>query len=76
MTDGIKPFSFDTPGSMLVEWGGAKRMGELLGDWFPERNLLIVTDKFLHENGLLDPAIASLKEHGFTVSVFDDVVAI
>nr|WP_321507912.1 iron-containing alcohol dehydrogenase [uncultured Celeribacter sp.] len=75
MTDGIKPFSFDTPGSMLVEWGGAKRMGELLGDWFPERNLLIVTDKFLHENGLLDPAIASLKEHGFTVSVFDDVVA-
>lgn len=75
MTDGIKPFSFDTPGSMLVEWGGATRMGALLGDWFPERNLLIVTDKFLHDNGLLDPAIASLKAHGFTVSVFDDVVA-
>ncbi|MEG3661195.1 iron-containing alcohol dehydrogenase [Celeribacter halophilus] len=75
MTDGIKPFSFDTPGSMLVEWGGAKRMGELLSAWFPERNLLIVTDKFLHENGLLDPAVASLKAHGFTVTVFDDVVA-
>jgi alcohol dehydrogenase class IV len=75
MTDDIKPFSFDTPGSMLVEWDGAKRMGALLSDWFPERNLLIVTDKFLHENGLLDPAVASLKEHGFTVSVFDDVVA-
>ncbi|MBU2937592.1 iron-containing alcohol dehydrogenase [Pacificibacter marinus] len=71
----MKPFSFDTPGSTLVEWGGAKRMGALLGDWFTERNLLIVTDKFLHENGLLDPAIASLKEHGFTVTVFDDVVA-
>ncbi|MCA0042472.1 iron-containing alcohol dehydrogenase [Celeribacter litoreus] len=75
MTDGIKPFSFDTPGSMLVEWGGAKRMGELLESWFPERNLLIVTDKFLHENGLLAPAIASLEEHGFSVTVFDDVVA-
>ncbi|MBB3992813.1 alcohol dehydrogenase class IV [Sulfitobacter undariae] len=75
MTDGISPFSFDTPGSTLVEWGGAKRMGELLSEWFPERKLLIVTDKFLHENGLLDPAIASLKEHGFAVTVFDDVVA-
>lgn len=75
MTDGIKPFSFDTPGSLLVEWGGAKRLGELLGSWFPERNLLIVTDKFLHENGLLDPAKASLEAAGFTISVFDDVVA-
>lgn len=75
MTDGIKPFSFDTPGSMLVEWGGAKRLGGLLSDWFPERNLLIVTDKFLHENGLLDPAKASLAAQGFSVTVFDDVVA-
>lgn len=72
---GTRAFSFDTPGSMLVEWGGAKRLGALLSDWFAERNLLIVTDKFLHENGLLDPAITSLKDHGFAVSVFDDVVA-
>ncbi|WP_428929189.1 iron-containing alcohol dehydrogenase [Marinibacterium sp. SX1] len=75
MTDGIKPFSFDTPGAMLVEWGGAQRLGELLQGWFTERNLLIVTDKFLHENGLLDPAKASLAAHGFSVTVFDDVVA-
>ncbi|MEP5153783.1 iron-containing alcohol dehydrogenase [Planktotalea sp.] len=75
MTAGTKPFSFDTPGSMLVEWDGAARMGALLAEWFTERNLLIVTDKFLHENGLLDPALTSLKEHGFTVTVYDDVVA-
>ncbi|GGG84214.1 alcohol dehydrogenase [Salipiger pallidus] len=75
MTDGIKPFTFDTPGSTLVEWGAAKRLGELMGDWFTERSLLIVTDKFLHENGLLDPAKASLEAAGFTVTVFDDVVA-
>jgi len=75
MTDGIRPFSFATPGSLLVEWGGAKRIGALLGDWFAERNLLIVTDKFLHENGLLEPAKASLAGHGFTVTVFDGVVA-
>ena len=75
MIDGIRPFTFDTPGSMLVEWGGAKRIGELLSSWFAERNLLIVTDRFLHEAGLLDPAKDSLAKAGFTVTVFDDVVA-
>lgn len=71
----ITPFSFDTPGSMHMEWGGAQRLGELLSGWFEQRNLLIVTDKFLHENGLLEPAKASLAACGFTISVFDDVVA-
>lgn len=75
MTEMIKAFSFDTPGSTLVEWGGAARMGELLSDWFPARKLFIVTDKFLHDGGLLDAAKASLAAHGFTVLVFDDVVA-
>ncbi|SED87483.1 iron-containing alcohol dehydrogenase [Rhodobacter sp. 24-YEA-8] len=75
MTDLIKAFSFDTPGSTLVEWGGAARMGELLSGWFPARKLLIVTDKFLHDAGLLDAAKDSLLAHGFAVSVFDDVVA-
>ena len=75
MTDGIQPFLFDSPGSMAVEWGGAKRLGELMAGWFEARKLLIVTDKFLHENGLLDPAKASLEAAGFQVTVFDDVVA-
>jgi len=75
MTEELKPFTFDTPGSTHLEWGGAKRLGELLSDWFEQRNLLIVTDKFLHENGLLNPAKDSLKGCGFNVSVFDDVVA-
>lgn len=75
MTDLIKPFGFDTPGSMLVEWGAAARMGELLSGWFGARNLLIVTDKFLHKAGVLDRAKSSLAAAGFSVTVFDDVVA-
>ncbi|MDN2661471.1 iron-containing alcohol dehydrogenase [Neptunomonas phycophila] len=75
MNNGIKPFSFNTPGSMHVEWGGAKRLGELLSGWFKERNLLIVTDKFLNESGLLEETKASLKAHGFHTIIFDDVVA-
>lgn len=69
------PFTFDTVASLHSEWGAARRLGELLGAWTERRNLLIVTDKFLHTAGLLDPAKASLQAAGFTISVFDDVVA-
>ncbi|NHH99725.1 iron-containing alcohol dehydrogenase [Oceanimonas sp. MB9] len=75
MTEEFKPFTFNTPGSMHLEWGGASRLGELLGEWFEQRKLLIVTDKFLHEQGLLNEAKASLAACGFDVAVFDDVVA-
>ncbi|MGX0879768.1 alcohol dehydrogenase class IV [Roseovarius sp. MBR-154] len=75
MTDGIATFSFDSPGSICVDWGGARRIGETLSGWFSQRNLLIVTDRFLHESGALDPALASLAANGFSVTVFDQVVA-
>ncbi len=73
--DGIAAFSFDSPGSIFVDWGGARRIGQTLSGWFSERNLLIVTDSFLHESGALDPALASLEASGFSVTVFDQVVA-
>ncbi len=75
MTTEIKPFSFDTVGSMLVEWSAAKRLGEILGERFSERRILIVTDKGLHKAGVLNHALASLEKAGFGISVFDDVVA-
>ncbi|MBX8827345.1 iron-containing alcohol dehydrogenase [Ochrobactrum sp. SFR4] len=75
MTEVINSFSFDTPGSLLIEWGGARRLGEHLARWFIQRNLLIVTDRFLHEAGLLEDAIASLSATGFRITVFDKVVA-
>lgn len=71
----FKPFTFDTVASIVTEWGAARRLGEILGSWTESRNLLIVTDKFLHTAGLLEPAKASLQAAGFTISVFDDVVA-
>lgn len=49
--------------------------GEILGERFSERNILIVTDKGLHKAGVLDHALASLEKAGFGISVFDDVVA-
>lgn len=68
-------FSFNTVASMIVEWGAAKRLGDILGGWFTERRLLIVTDKGLHQAGVLEPAKASLAAAGFAVNIFDDVVA-
>ncbi|OWJ83629.1 iron-containing alcohol dehydrogenase [Haematobacter missouriensis] len=71
----MTPFTFNTPGSMLVEWGAAARLGEILAGWFPARSAFIVTDKGLNQAGVLAPALASLEAAGFTVTVFDDVVA-
>ncbi len=71
----MQPFQFDTVPGLRVEWGGAGRLGEMLGHWFSERNLLIVTDKGLRTTGLLDPALASLDAAGFAVTLFDEVVA-
>jgi len=75
MHDPLHPFSFDGPAALLVEWGGASRLGNLMAGWFVQRRLLIVTDRFLHDAGLLEPAKASLKAEGFSVTVFDAVVA-
>ncbi|MFI0396740.1 iron-containing alcohol dehydrogenase [Paracoccus jiaweipingae] len=68
-------FTFETPPSMLVEWGAARRLGAVLAGAFAARDLLIVTDAGLHRAGVLDAALASLAGEGFRVSVFDGVVA-
>ncbi|WP_042247403.1 iron-containing alcohol dehydrogenase [Paracoccus sp. PAMC 22219] len=75
MNSKLGPFNFDTAAGILVEWGGAQRLGTSLSEWFVQRKLLIVTDRFLHQSGLLDPAKASLQSAGFEITVFDDVVA-
>ncbi|MCD1635200.1 iron-containing alcohol dehydrogenase [Martelella mediterranea] len=68
-------FCFHTPAALHFEWGGASRLGSLLGNWFSQRSLLLVTDRFLRESGLLAPALKSLGESGFKVTIFDAVVA-
>lgn len=47
----------------------------MLAEWFPARNLLIATDRGLHEAGFLEAAKASLHANGFKVTMFDAVVA-
>lgn len=75
MTTFIQPFEFNTVSRIQVAWSGAKRLGELLAERFTARKALIVTDAGLVKVGVVDPVVASLKAHGFSVSVFDSIVA-
>jgi alcohol dehydrogenase len=68
-------FQFRTVPSMLVEFGAARRLGSVLRERYTQMRLCLVTDSFLHKSGLLAPALASLKEAGWNVTVIDDVVA-
>jgi alcohol dehydrogenase len=75
MTLAQHPFSFETVPSIYQEWGAARRLGELMSGWLSPCQLLIVTDKGLHQAGVLDAAKQTLMASGFGVAVFDDVVA-
>ncbi|WP_415125883.1 iron-containing alcohol dehydrogenase [Paracoccus sp. (in: a-proteobacteria)] len=68
-------FSFRAVPAMLVEWGAARRLGELLGASLAARDLLVVTDRGLVAAGVIEPALASLRGAGFRLTVFDAVEA-
>jgi alcohol dehydrogenase len=71
----MNPFEFRTVPAVIVEYGGARRLGALLRERFDQTRLCLVTDSFLHRSGLLQPALASLEAAGWQVQVIDGVVA-
>jgi alcohol dehydrogenase len=69
-------FAFHTVASIVSEPGAAARLGQLVAERFTDaRRILIVTDAGFLRTGLLEPARASLAEHGMTVDIFSKVVA-
>lgn len=58
-----------------MEWSGAAHLGERLAARFQMRRLLLVTDAGLVKAGLIKPILANLRASGFTVTIFDAVVA-
>lgn len=68
-------FEFRTVPSMQIEWGGAQRLGENLGARFAARKIMLVTDAGLVKAGLIAPVVTALKQGGFSVEIFDKVVA-
>lgn len=71
----INPFEFRTVSAIKVDWGGAQRLGETVAARFAARKALLVTDAGLVKAGLIAPIVSNLEAAGFTVAVFDQVVA-
>src|SRR5690606_5200204 len=71
----MSAFEFRTTPAIYVESGAAARLGQILRKRFSQARVCLVTDRFLHESGLLEPALADLKANGWTVQVIDDVIA-
>lgn len=71
----MNTFEFRTVPSIIVEAGATDRLGPLLRERYSCTRLCLVTDHFLHQSGILDKALASLKGAGWQVHVIDDVIA-
>jgi alcohol dehydrogenase len=72
----MNAFSFTTVPSLVVEYGAARRLGALLRERHRDlTRLVLVTDRFLNQSGLIAPALDSLASHGWETTVIDDVVA-
>jgi len=67
-------FGFRTTRSILVEPGGASRIGGEVGALLG-RSVLVVTDRGIREAGLVDGVLASLRDAGSKVAVYDGVQA-
>lgn len=70
----MSQFIFETAPKIVCEQGAAGKLGELARQ-LGVTNMFVVTDKFLHESGMLKGALDSLQAAGIQVTVFSDVLA-
>lgn len=76
------PFLFQTTKNILYELGATRRVGELMaaslsdrGSWAEGRmKILFVTDRGVMDRGLGNSCIDGMRERGFNVEVYCDVV--
>lgn len=71
----MKKFEFRTVPCIIVEAGITDKLGPLLREHYPQTRLCLVTDRYLHQSGLLEKALASLRAAGWQTQVIDDVIA-
>jgi len=67
--------SFQTVSDIRIAPGGAAQLDVYVDGLCSNKRIAIVTDKGVRGLGLLDPGLTALEEAGYTVMVFDDVVA-
>lgn len=67
--------SFQTVSDIRIAPGGAARLDQYVSGLCANKRVAIVTDKGVRGLGLIDAGIESLREAGYDVMVFDNVVA-
>ncbi len=67
--------NFRTVPDICIEAGGAAKLGTHVDGLCANKRICIVTDKGVRGLGLIDAGVTSLEDAGYTVMVFDDVVA-
>lgn len=67
--------SFKTVSDIRIEAGGATKLDAHVAGLPRNKRIAIVTDKGVRGLGLMDAGIAALEDAGFTIMIFDDVVA-
>ncbi len=67
--------SFQTVSDIRIEPGGAAKLDHYVEGLCPNKRIAIVTDRGVRSLGLLDPGLEALKAAGYSVFIFDKVVA-
>lgn len=67
--------SFQTVSDIRIEPGGAAKLDHYVEGLCPNKRIAIVTDRGVRGLGLLDPGLEALKAAGYSVFIFDKVVA-
>lgn len=67
-------FRFATCPRLVCEQGGSAQLGSLASE-LGLRHAFVVTDRFLHDQGLLGPALTSLEQAGIRVTLYHEVQA-
>ncbi len=70
----MKPFKFQTTGSILCETGATEQIGRIMAD-MGCRKMAFVTDEIILKLGLAKSALKGLKTAGVDVLIMDDVMA-
>src|SRR5690242_15210489 len=72
----MNPFVFQTVPNIVSEFGVARRLGTFLREQkYNQRRAAVLTDRFLHESGVIRPALENLQANGIEAVVVDNVVA-
>lgn len=71
----MKAHSFQTVSDIRIENGGASKLDQYVDGLCKNKRIAVITDKGVASLGLMDAGLAALRDAGYKVMIFDEVVA-